>query len=95
MRAWSTAAIGANGVVEALDGPRVSEPADVGAVIRTSRALWAYPRRGVSRPAGAPGVPAYAVPRVLSLTSVEAREAGLAAVCAFSDVEPDRLRCVE
>ena len=50
---------------------------------------------GVSRRASAHGVPTYAVAGVSSLTSVEAFEAGLVGVRALSDVEPDRLRCIE
>jgi glycerate kinase len=49
---------------------------------------------GVSRRAGAHGVPTYAVAGVSTLDQAEARGAGLAGVHTLSDLEPDRQRCM-
>ena len=49
---------------------------------------------GVSRRAGAYGVPTFAVAGVSTLAPVEANTAGLAGVYALSDLEPDRQRSI-
>ena len=49
---------------------------------------------GVSRRAGAHGIPMFAVAGVSTLSPVEARTAGLAGVYALSDLEPDRARSI-
>jgi glycerate 2-kinase len=49
---------------------------------------------GVSRRAGAYGVPTYAVAGVSTLDLVEARSAGLVGVRTLAELEPDRQRCM-
>jgi glycerate kinase len=50
---------------------------------------------GVSRRAGAHGIPTYAVAGVSTLPPAAARAAGLMGVYTLSEVEPDRRRCIE
>jgi glycerate kinase len=50
---------------------------------------------GVSRHAGALGIPTYAVAGVSTLTPADARSAGFEDVHTLSDVEPDRQRSIE
>jgi glycerate 2-kinase len=50
---------------------------------------------GVSRRAGAHGIPTYAVAGVSTLAPAEALAAGLMGVSTLSEVEPDRQRCIE
>ena len=47
---------------------------------------------GVSRRAGAFGIPTYAVAGVSTLAPIETRDAGLMGVYTLSDLEPDRRR---
>jgi glycerate kinase len=49
---------------------------------------------GVSRRAGAHGIPTFAVSGVSTLDPVEVESAGLAGVYALSDIEPDRERSI-
>jgi glycerate kinase len=50
---------------------------------------------GVSRRAGAHGIPTYAVAGVSTLPPAAIRAAGLMGVRTLSEVEPDRQRCIE
>lgn len=50
---------------------------------------------GVSRRAGAHGVPTYAVAGVSTLSDTQTRAAGLTAVHTLVELEPDRRRCIE
>jgi glycerate kinase len=50
---------------------------------------------GVSRRAGAHGIPTYAVAGVSTLPPAAARAAGLMGVYTLNEVEPDRRRCIE